>query len=73
MRNSLLIPLFATLALCAAGCEKEGPAERAGEQLDEAAADVKDAAKAAGDQLQEAGQEVKEAAEEAKDAVDPKQ
>lgn len=73
MRNSLLIPLFATLALCATGCEKEGPAEKAGEHIDEAMDDVKDAADSAGDQLQEAGQEVKEAAEEAKDAVDGKQ
>jgi uncharacterized protein YjbJ (UPF0337 family) len=69
MRNSLLIPLFAALALCATGCEKEGPAESAGEQIDEAMDDVKEAADDAGDHLQEAGEEVKEAAEEAKDAV----
>lgn len=69
MRSSLLVPVFAALALLAAGCEKEGPAERAGEQLDEAMDEVKEAADDAGDHLQEAGEEVKEAAEEAKDAV----
>jgi len=69
MRSSLLVPVFAVLALVAAGCEKEGPAERAGEQIDEAMDEVKEAADDAGDHLQEAGQEVKEAAEEAKDAV----
>lgn len=40
------------LALCA-GCEQEGPAERAGKELDQAAAQV-------GQQLEEVGKELEE-------------
>jgi hypothetical protein len=36
------------------GCEKEGPAERAGRQLDDAAADV-------GATLEDAGEDIKKA------------
>ncbi|MGQ0547340.1 MAG: hypothetical protein ACT4P3_18735 [Betaproteobacteria bacterium] len=35
------------LALLGAACEREGPAERAGEKIDRAAKDLRDAAKEA--------------------------
>jgi len=76
MRNLLLIPALAALALFATGCEKQGPAERAGEQMDEALDEVKEGMEEAGEEVQEAaeeaGDELKEAGEEVKDAVDGK-
>jgi hypothetical protein len=44
------------LALAIAGCEREGPAERAGKNVDQAA-------KQAGDNLEQAGKEIERAAE----------
>jgi hypothetical protein len=44
-------------------CEKQGPAEKAGEKLDNAAKDVKEGA-------EEAGEKIQNAAEEAKDKID---
>jgi len=60
--------LIAALALaCAVGCHKEGPAEKAGREID-------DAAEKAGDAVKDAGDKAKDAAEKAgdkvKDAVD---
>lgn len=44
MKNRLWIALVAACALCAHnGCRKEGPAERAGEKMDNAGDKVKDA------------------------------
>jgi hypothetical protein len=59
-------PLFATLILggvLGAGlvaCEQKGPAERAGEKIDDAAKDVKQGAERAGDKIENAAQDVKE-------------
>ncbi len=39
-------------------CEKKGPAEKAGEKIDEAARDVKQGVEKAGDKLEEAGEDV---------------
>ena len=57
------------LAVCASvlafgfsACEKQGPAEKAGEEIDEAVGATKDTAK-------EVGEEVKEGAAEVKDEV----
>jgi hypothetical protein len=81
-----ILPVLAVLALTFSGCQEQGPAERAGEKLDEAsegikggiedAGDaVKDAVDDTGDALKEAGEDVKEGVEEAgeeiKDAADP--
>jgi gas vesicle protein len=41
-------------------CEKKGPAERAGEKIDDAAKDVKDGAEKAGDKIENAADNVKE-------------
>ena len=58
MRSKLTLLLFA-MALVAGGltaCEREGPAERVGEKIDEAVED-------AGDEIEEAGEKVEDAAE----------
>jgi hypothetical protein len=66
MRDRLILATLAISAMLGTGlvaCEKEGPAERAGKQVDQAARDIKeDAGKAADD--------VKEAAEDLKDKLD---
>ncbi len=55
--KALMLTLFAALTLTVSGCAKEeGPMEKMGKSLDEAAESVSDAAE--------------EAAEEVKDAVD---
>jgi vacuolar-type H+-ATPase subunit H len=60
--------LIATIALMTIGitaCKEKGPAEKAGEEIDNAAEDigdkVKDATDEAGDKLEEAGDKVKDA------------
>lgn len=55
---AMVIALSFALAGLAA-CEKKGPAEQAGEKID-------DAAKAVGDKLEEAGEKVKDVAKDAK-------
>lgn len=54
-----VLPLAAALALVV-GCESEGPAEQAGESIDNAASDVGDALDPAGP-AEEAGQAVDDA------------
>jgi len=80
----LAVALLASLALAAAGCGgEEGPAERAGEQIDETAEEMEErvrdafedegAAERAGEQVDEAAekarQELGEAAESAREAM----
>jgi hypothetical protein len=55
MQKSLTIATLFLTALLAAGCEQEGPAERAGEKLDDAATDV-------GNAIEDACEDVKEGA-----------
>ena len=58
--------LFATLILGGmlgsglVACEQKGPAERAGEKIDDAAKDVKQGAERAGDRIEDAAQDVKD-------------
>lgn len=57
-----------------AGCEDQGPAEEAGENVDEAVEEAGDMMEEAGenveDTVEDAGDEMEEAAEEAEDEVD---
>lgn len=46
---SVVVPVSLALSLLAAGCEREGPAERAGERIDRGA-------EKAGDSLERAGE-----------------
>lgn len=51
--------LIGAFALTLAGCEREGPAERAGKSLD-------NAAEQAGDKIEQAGDKVQDAVDDAK-------
>ena len=46
--------IFLSLVLVFSGCEQEGPAERAGETIDEAVESVGDAIEDAGESVQDA-------------------
>ena len=56
--KKLLLALFMTLALGlgAVGCERKGPAEKAGEKIDEAV-------ESAGEKIEEGGEAVQDAAD----------
>lgn len=60
--KTLSLILFSAMVVAAAGCEQEGPAERAGAKLDEAVEEGKDsvgdAVERAGDKLEEAGDKI---------------
>lgn len=60
-RKKTFASLFAIGLLTAglAGCHKEGPAEKAGKEIDNATATV-------GEKMQEAGQDIQKAADDAK-------
>ena len=63
MRSGMLLTMLMALGLAGiAGCEEQGPAEQAGERLDDAVSDARD-------RLEEAGDEIEEAAEEVGDAL----
>ena len=56
--NRFLTLGVVSLALTAVGCERQGPAERAGEQIDQAVDDARDTAAAIGEELEEAADDV---------------
>jgi hypothetical protein len=61
--KNIALALSATLAIALVGCtERDGPAERAGERIDDAVSDARD-------RIEDAGDEVREAAEEVGDAL----
>lgn len=55
------------LLLLLVGCDRQGPLERAGEQVDEAVEDVRAGAEAAGDKIDDVVDDVVDAAEEAEE------
>jgi predicted small lipoprotein YifL len=57
-----LVPFALLLAL--AGCEKQGPIERAGEEIDEAVEDVRAGGETTGNKIDDAVDEVREAADD---------
>ncbi|HZJ81488.1 MAG TPA: hypothetical protein VFC95_02210 [Guyparkeria sp.] len=66
--RNVLIALMLTLGLTVMGCsDNEGPAERAGKQIDEAVEKtgdkIEDATDKAGDEIEELGDKVKESTE----------
>lgn len=69
----IIVPLSASLLLAglalgvATGCHEEGPAERAGRQIDEAVEETREAGEGT---LEELGREVDEAVKESKEAAD---
>jgi len=74
MRNSRKLATLlvaAVFGLGLAGCEKKGPAEKAGEKLDHAlGTDQKGAAEKAGEQIDDAAGAVKQESHEAADKID---
>lgn len=69
-RAVTIAALAAVLSLSLTACQKKGPAERVGEELDEAGRTIKNGGKeTAGDKLDDAGDKVRDAAKDAKDAV----
>jgi hypothetical protein len=69
IRTVSVAALVAALSLGFAACEKKGPVEQAGEEVDEAVNSVRNGGETAGDKLDDAGDKVRDAAGEAKDAV----
>jgi len=68
--TKLVLSVLAALVLALVACREEGPAERAGRQIDEAVRDARETGKQAiddlGDELDEAGRDAEEAAEQAR-------
>ena len=60
MRKIGLLMLVAFAAIFASACEKKGPAERAGEKIDDAMSDMADAAENMGDEVESAVDDLKE-------------
>jgi len=70
IRSVTLVALALALGLNVAACQKKGPAERVGEELDKAGRTIKNGGKeTTADKLDDAGDKVRDAASDAKDAV----
>lgn len=69
MRKASKLALIVFAAAFAVACEEKGPAEKAGERIDEAMSEAKENAEEAAKKMEEAvedaGEEIEEAAEEA--------
>jgi hypothetical protein len=67
------IALGAVGGLTLASCDRQGPAERAGEKIDHATEDAQDSMAKAGDKvgdaMHDAGDKIKEGAEDAHDSL----
>lgn len=59
MSNKLTLSLFVLLAAMISGCEQDGPAERAGESVDNAAERVQEAGKDLGNSIEDACEDAK--------------
>lgn len=68
IRETTLAALVATLTLGIAACDKQGPAERAGEKVDHAVDTIKNGGEEpASDKLEDAAHDVQDAAHQAVD------
>jgi hypothetical protein len=63
-KKAILLLCCGTIVLSFSACKKEGPAERAGRNIDESAGKagqkIDDAARKAGDKIEDAGKKIKE-------------
>jgi predicted small secreted protein len=50
----VILSIFLAVTLVVAGCNNEGPAEKAGEKIDETVQDVGEAVEDAGDEIEDA-------------------
>jgi L-2-hydroxyglutarate oxidase LhgO len=64
LTQALASALLVAFALAGAGCEREGPAERAGEAIDESVEKAKDTVSDAAEEAEEQAREIKEETEE---------
>ena len=69
MKKLPALALIAVAASFTAACERKGPAEKAGENIDEAYTDALEKAEQAGEKVEEATQRIDEALEEAEEAA----
>ena len=70
LRKTVLMALVATFAFGLAACEKQGPAERAGEKVDHAVDTIKNGGEEpAGDKLEDAAHDARDAAQQAAEDV----
>ena len=60
MKKVSLLILITFATIFASACEKKGPAERAGEKIDDAVSDAADAAREAGNKIESTVEELKE-------------
>ena len=68
LKKTLVIGLTVTfLGIAVAACEKEGPAEKAGEKIDQTMEDAKDKASEMGDKVKDAVEEAGDKVEKATD------
>ena len=72
MRKASTLALIIFAALFAVACEEKGPAEKAGEKIDEAMSEAKDDVKKAGEKIEEAAEDAGDAIEEAAEDVEKK-
>ncbi|MEJ2256279.1 MAG: hypothetical protein P8X98_04635 [Woeseiaceae bacterium] len=72
MRKASKLALIVFAAAFAVACEDKGPAEKAGEKIDEAMSEAKDKAEEAGDAVKDAADDAGDAIEEAADDVEEK-
>lgn len=63
-----LAALLLLIPLCA--CEREGPLERAGEEIDEAAENIRNGGETTGNRIDDAIDDVRDGIEDARDEVD---
>jgi uncharacterized protein YjbJ (UPF0337 family) len=65
MKKAPALALILFAAVFAYGCEKKGPAEKAGEKIDDTMTEAMDKAEEAGEKIEEAAEEAREKIEEA--------
>jgi hypothetical protein len=64
-RKAPVLALILFAAVFMHGCEKKGPAEKAGERIDDTMSEALDKAEEAGEKIQDAAEEAREKIEEA--------
>lgn len=69
IRTTLLTATICSIALGLAACEKKGPVEQIGEEIDEAVDTAKQGEESLGTKLDDAADEIREGAEEAADEL----
>ncbi|MFA7553029.1 MAG: hypothetical protein WCY88_02175 [Spongiibacteraceae bacterium] len=62
MLNKLMLSLIVVMAVFISGCEKDGPAERAGENMDDAVEQMQDQGRDLGNKIEDACEDMKEGA-----------